>query len=199
MEVRLALEEVAKAYDEARKTFGKEEENLILGRETLRGKLLGFMTSAYYRRPKVVKYGEVVLGYAFRDFKPSPKSPYFRVWVLYSPALEFKEKPAIYVDIANKLLSYQNEGKPDKALRKFLTALNENYADATSLEVPPSLSDGHFVTLSIIDCDERRFPEFRLGYNFFLSSPSDSKELLPLHPRFIPIEVYKAYAKGELK
>lgn len=182
-----------------RLSFGKEEISFALDRDTFRGRLIGFLTPEYRKRKKLLMEGEVVLGYAFKEFLPRPDSAYARLYVLYSPESIFEQKPALYAENANLIETYRFPKKPAKAERGFKTALIEPYADAMGLEVPTDIVPGRLLQLFIIDYRKERYPETRLGYNFFIHSPAISRELMMLAPRFVPLPIYKAYSEGDLK
>ncbi len=198
MEITKALKEVYQAYEGKKVALSKEEIAYALGRDSVRGKLIGFLTRDYYKRKKLLLEGHAVLGYAFKAYSQNEKAAYSRLWILYSPVAEFSAKPGLYGEIAAKLSDLETDKKADKKTRLFLTALKEPYADAKAMEVPTEYTDGKLVYLYIIDYEKVRYPEMRLGYNFFVSEPLISKELLIMAPRFIPLDVYKEYALGGL-
>lgn len=196
MDIKEALEKTRAYYKEKQPTLSKDEVSFILGRDTLRGKLLGFMERRYYKRKKLVRDGEVVVGYAHKDFRPGGgNAETFPVWVFHSIDRKYEEDPSLFLQIPAKIEESRNIKEPGKELKRFLHVLDEPYADASFLEVPSEVGLDGLVYLSVVYLRADRLLDFRLGYNFFLGDPSISKEILFLPARYIPFDVYKVYAE----
>lgn len=132
----------------------------------------------------------------------SPDALRFRSWVIFSPSLSLRNNPVKLGAIGDKLLSFMHEKKPDKSNASLYNVLNEPLSDASYLELPEDIAGGELVYLSIIYVETHLNPNFILGPNILIISPSISKEVLYLPEEYWPKEMLDAYknrinTKGE--
>ncbi len=189
---------LAEHWKKRQPALDREEKRLIAGKDTFRNRLRGFLTIAYYRRDRLVEQGDVVLGLVFREWRGNPMETgnCFRDWVLFSPSTEVSLDPSILVKTADALLNAQEKAPKNRKELRFHDAMSKPLSDAAYLEVPPEITDGKLIYLSIIERPYSPSSDFRLGLWPFLVNRSISREILLLPARFWPEEQLKAYKEG---
>lgn len=188
------LLKLAENFNSQRLSFKKEDISFIAGKDTFKGKMLGFLTRDYYRREKLIKEGNLIYGYAFRTWtneitftKPYP------VWFLFSPAPEFLEKPMLYMEILTSLQAIELPKHGNNELRKLFTILNAELSEPKYYLVPEPYAQGHLVYLSMMYLRPSHNNNFRLGVNPLIVAPTISKEILLLPTKYWTDEFKKIY------
>jgi len=180
-----------------RASFNKEDLAYLAYQDTFRHRLEGFMTRVYYQRKRMLSQSNLFLAYVFQDYSNDFNSGSYPTWLLFSPASEVNQNPALLKETATKVLSIKGRkdlSKEDETLRKLV---EEPLSDCSFVEIPSSLSGNHLVYLSIVYVHPERIPSFHLGLALICSAPSLSKEVLYLPLKFYPDELKNAYIKGE--
>lgn len=198
MDYMKALEDTRAFYYEKRTKLTKDEMSYLLGRDRLKGKLLGFMEGRYYKRRKLLLEGEVIYGYVFQEYDPAKNAPYKAIWVLHSPSLEYQENPKALFEVARSIEEAQIDKKVGKILLNFMKKVKEELSEGFYIEVPSRFTGGDLVYLSIPYLKKDRFEGMRLGPNFFVAAPMISKDLWPLPASYLPLDVYKEYLEGDI-
>lgn len=186
-------------WEETRAALSKEDIAYLANKDTLRGKMLGFLTWNYYKRSRLLSSSNLFFAYVFQNYSNSLSSESdYPTWLLFSPSSAINENPTILKNICAKLQLIKNEKPVAQDLKETQKLLVEYLSDVSYFELPSSVSEGSLVFLSIIDVHPRLNPNFRMGLNLILASPSVSKEVLYLPERFF-LEDYKdAYRDGKL-
>ena len=182
MDYRATLGRVNESWHALAPNLDKAALKHIGDKEDKNGVLLGCFTPSYYKRSKLIQGSEVLYGYVFKAYRQDQDESQIRypTWLLFSPAKEFEADPNLLQPIAEKLLALGHEEKPAPELRKLSYAISDNFADASYLELPVSLTGGKLVYLSIIYCRSHTMPIFHLGLNLILANQAISKEVLYL-------------------
>jgi hypothetical protein len=183
-----------------RASLSKEEISFIADKDTLRGKICGFMTAPYYKRTALIETSELVWAFVFREWSNDTSSNEVRhpTWLLFSPSREIQLNPAPLENISAKLLSIELDKNSSRVTKKLFKLLHEDLSDASYYEIPSEYTGGVLCYLSIVYVEHHLNPFFRLGYNYILMNPSVSKEVLYLPERFMSEEYKTAYFNGSL-
>lgn len=184
-----------------KRAFLSKEDIAYLGnKKTLRGKMLGFLTSAYYKRTKLIKQGEILYSYVFKEWSNDVggDDPQHPTWMLFSPSAVFAEHPESLKAVAEKLQGMSVDKQSDKKAKKLKGLLDEPLSDASYFEVPSEYTDGALVHLSIVYVISSLVPCFRLGLNLIIANQSVSKEVLYLPVSYWTDAYEKAYLSHEL-
>jgi hypothetical protein len=181
-------------FEKRRLSFKKEDIAYIAGKDTFKGKMLGFLTTDYYRREKLIRGGEIIYGYIYRTWtneitftKPYP------TWVLFSPSKEFVNNPNLYVEILTALQAIELPKRGENELRKLHTMLNAELSEPRYMVIPEPYAQGHLVYLSMAYLRPHHNSNLRLGINPFLIAPAISKEILHLPTKYWTEEFKKIY------
>lgn len=175
------ISELRKQYDAKKGSFTKKELQFLTGRDTLRGRLLGFLTAAYYRRPRLFREGRVTYALAFRKWTGMERSErLLSTWVLFSPSSEFDAHPDLLYKVKANLDALVENGEKNRKLHKLYVALTEELSEPAYMEIPKEFSEGKLVYLSFIYLRNHQIPKFRLGINLIVMDRSVSKEVLYL-------------------
>lgn len=199
MEYLKLLEEQRAAYKEKSILFSKDEIKYITGKDTMKGKLTGFLTTAYHQRGKVVKFGEIFYGYVFEEYNStlsdnsSPLS-----YVLFSPEQKIMENPNVYKKIADNLRDFSKKELLSKKEKQLQNLLVTPLASAPFEELPTSLSEGHLVFFLKMYRKRNFAYSFNLGLNLFVANLAISKRILYLPERYMTETFKKAYENHEL-
>lgn len=187
-------------YKEKQKSLSKEEIAFISSRDTLRGKLLGFLTKDYWKKKELILKGDLLYGYAFKSFEPEPNSSErrFPVWVLFSPSREFNEQPLLLKEVAETIINTLEKDVKSKEEKRFLHLVHEPYGDASYLGVPSIFTNGKLIYMSIVYFHQNTLSDFHLGLNFLIAEASISKEVILLPGRYFDLSVYKDYIERKL-
>ena len=194
-----AYERLKNEWLHRRGLLTKAEVSVLARKDTFAKRLKGFLTAVYWKREKLIRSSDVVLGLVFKEWHGSPAETgnYFRDWILFSPSAEISENPQILLKVADTLLKGEGERPKDKVLLRFHDALFKPLADAAYLQVPSGKTDGKLIYLSVVERPYDINDGFRLGVYPFLVNPSVSKEIVLLPPAFWPEEERKAFSEGK--
>lgn len=188
------LENLSASFAEKKLTFKKEDVAFIAGKDTFKGKMLGFLTTDYYRREKLIRGGDLVYGYVFRTWtnevtftKPYP------MWVLFSPAKEFADDPNLYVSVLNAMQAIELPKRPSNELRRLHTMLNAELSEPKYYLIPEPYAQGHLVYLSMAYHRPWHNNNMKLGINPFIIGSLISREILYLPTKYWDETFKKAY------
>jgi len=175
------LEALSAHFDEKRLSLSKEDIRFLSGKDSFKGKMLGFLTSDYYRREKLIREGELIYGYVYRAWtnEITYTRPY-PTWVLFSPAGEFKDDPNLYLEVLSELQKIEAPKRGASGLKHLLTMLNAELSEPKYVVIPEPYAKGHLVYLSMVYLRPWHIANLRLGVNPFIIAPSASKEILYL-------------------
>lgn len=163
--------------------MGRKERAFLAGKDSFRGRLLGIFSASYYQRERLIAKGEVIYGYAFRDYEEGDNRDFtYPTWVLFSPASAIDDDPAPLAEAAERLLAYcaADNGRKDKLCR----AVKDDWAEPQYVELPKELTQGRLVYLSMVNVRTKANPSFRLGLNLLLANRKASKEVIYLPERY---------------
>lgn len=180
------LKSARESWEKKRPTLSKEEIKNITGREGPKNFLVGFLSSEYYKRNKLVEEGDLTIGYVFKIFIETSEesNEVAPTWVLFSPSSQVANHPERLKEVANKLSEQCLNGPKGSLPKPLYYALTNMYADGSYIEIPPQFTNGDLVYLSIAYRFIRATPDFKLGYNLILASRGISKGILYLPPRY---------------
>ena len=185
--------------EEAERNYGKEAPiasgrllSFLLNRDSLRTRLLGFMTRAYWSRKKLLKQGKVIYAYAFREWGFGERSLEHPVWILHSPSMKVMEHPEILKNAAELLMKKEEWPPMGKKEADALAHAFEPLARPMFLPLPEGFGEVPLF-LSVLDWIPQHLQEFRLGLNLIIQNPSVSKESILLMERYFPQEWRDAY------
>ncbi|MFA5481159.1 MAG: hypothetical protein WC282_02075 [Bacilli bacterium] len=188
------LKNLSASFDAERTKFTKKDVAFIAGKDSFKGKMLGFLTFDYYRREKLIREGNLVYGYAYRAWtnevtytKPYP------IWVLFSPAKEFVENPSLYGDVLRALQAIEKPKHRHAKIYHLYTMLNAELSEPKYVLIPEPYAQGHLVYLSMVYLRPSHHANLCLGVNPFLIAPNVSKEILLLPSKYWTEEFKKEY------
>jgi|GEM_PF-3961689 len=178
-------------------SFTKEQKRFNSGKNSLRGRLIGFMTPEYYKRDRLFEKGEIIYGYLYRSLQTSIETDQVLTWIITSPETYYKESPNELSKIATSLAEIDLATRTnDKKLKQFYALLQEKYASISYLEIPSQFTDGHLAFLTVVPFRTTHLSSFRHGINLMLADSSISKEMFFLPECYWPLE-YKEYYYDE--
>jgi hypothetical protein len=185
---------------EKRTAFTKEDIRYIANKDTLRGRMNGFLTLPYYRREKLIRGSEIYFAFVFQDWANdlSETAPTYPTWLLFSPERKVQENPSLLRDISLKVQSIRDATPFSKEEKKLKSLVVEQLSDVSYFEIPAAYSCGELAYLSVVYRQTRLVPFFRLGLNLILANPVVSKEVLYLPERYWPEDYQNAYTQGSL-
>jgi len=191
---KLLAEENA-AWLEKRAFLSKDDIAFIGNKRTLRGKLLGFMTSAYYKRTKLIERGDIIYAYVFKEWSNDVQGedPQHPTWMVFSPSKKLNDDPTKLKEIADKLQTIVGEDVKTKRLKTLKNIVKEPLSDASYFELPPEYDCGELAYLSVVYVIADLMPCFHLGYNLIVANQSVSKEVLYLPPKYWTEDYSKMY------
>jgi hypothetical protein len=164
---RKILDDLNDHFQQMALSFSKEDWTYLAGKDTPRGRMLGFLTPEYYKREKLWETGIIVWGFAFKTFMDNAVTAGDRVypsWVLFSPVQAFCDDPTLYYAVQEKLLKAL-EGKPKgKAQKQLKIALEGELSEPQYMEIPVEYTEGKLVYLSMVYVRPTHFPDFHLGF-----------------------------------
>lgn len=168
-----------------RVTFSKSEFQFVLGRETFKDRLKGFLTLRYHRRKNLIKKGNVGFCYTFstsinnyyeHEFRPS--------LVLFTPKKTLMCNEQFYKDVLTNLIDFQK--KKVKTLKEshLQAVLNEKDASPRYFELPKKLTKNELVYLQYIEINTKHNQNLKLGMNPIIFNKNISDEVIYL-PDFL--------------
>ena len=175
-------------------TIGEEEWKALAGKK---GHLawLDVFTKARAKREKLLRQGQLVYGYCFKECLVSGGDPVIPTWVLLSPSLADFDFAAVK-EAAGKLLDLAHEPVKPYRHNQLYWKMRDSLAKASYFEIPPAYS-GKLLYLCIFERRIEEYPEFHLGLNIFFASKSISPEIWLLPKRFHCSEWSAYYSKNE--
>ena len=165
MDFKATIGRVNESWRKLAPTLDKAALKHIGDKEDKNGILLGCFTASYYKRSHLIQGSEVLYAYVFKAFRQDQDESEIRypTWLLFSPSKEFEADPNLYKPIADQLLALPLSQPKERDLKKLSYAISDNFADAAYLELPPSLTGGKLVYLSIIYCRSNTMDPPRKG------------------------------------
>ncbi|MDY0345692.1 MAG: hypothetical protein WCR77_03155 [Bacilli bacterium] len=181
-------------YLEKKLSFKKEDIAYIAGKDTFKGKMLGFLTTDYYRREKLIRGGQLIYGYVYRTWtnEVTYTRPY-PMWILFSPAQEFIDNPDLYSLVLTALQAIELPKRGQSELRKLHTMLNAELSEPKYVLIPEPYAQGHLVYLSMTYHRPWHNNNLKLGINPFIIGLSISKEILYLPTKYWNESFKKTY------
>lgn len=188
------LGNLEKHFQEKKVLFKKEDFAYIAGKDTFKGKMLGFLTTDYYRREKLIRGGNLIYGYVFRAWtnEVTFTRPY-PMWILFSPSQTFKNDPDLFVSILSALQAIELPKRGQSELRKLFTMLNAELSEPKYFLIPEPYAQGHLVYLSMAYHRPWHNNNLKLGINPFIMGASISREILYLPMKYWDESFKKAY------
>lgn len=197
MDYYALLENEREEFKKKQLLLTKEEINFISNKETFRDKLHGFLTSAYHKREKVIRTGELFYGYVFSEWNSRPDSTPISL-ILFSPERKMAENPLIFKKIVENLHGFLENSSKNKGDKKLKNLLNEPLANAPYEQLPFALSEGHLVYFCKVYRNISFAYSFNLGLNLFIANPAISKQILFLPERYMTETFKKLYEERKL-
>lgn len=199
MEYYALLEKQNKSFQERQQFLSKEEIRYIAQKDTFPKRLRGFLTRAYYQKDKLIKRGQIVYGYVYKEWSQDVEGnvdPFS--WVLISPERKIMENPSIFQKTAAKLQDFSLLPGGNRREKLLKNQLNEALSDAPFEELPQSLTEGHLIYLCKLQRPLALVSFFHLGLNLFLFNPSISKQILFLPERYMTDDFKQCYMHQQL-
>lgn len=198
MDLKEALAKQNEYWMEKRNCLSKDEVKYISNKDTFRNKMKGFLTLSYYKRDKLIRTGNTVIGYVYKEWTndmDGKQNPL--IWVLTSPESKLLDNPSIFEKTAANLTDFASLPGGDMKERRLKAKIKSPFADVRNLEIPQSLTGGHLIYLSVLTRPLDKNSFFELGFNFFISNPAASKETILLSERYLAEEIKDMYLNGE--
>ena len=196
MDFEKIIQEANVLYEKERLSFTKKDYAFLLNRETLKNRLLGFLTLNYYKRKKVFENGKVSFGYVFQQWDFHKGSYEHPIWILHSPSLKVEKNPSMYEEICKKIRDLQGKYDfLDKKTKEFLHLINEPLSRVSSYLLPESFYLDVPIYLTITEWIIAHISTLHLGLNLILSAPSSSKEIFLLPEKYFPSSWGERYFK----
>ncbi len=177
--------------------LSKEDINFISNKETFKDKLHGFLTSAYHKREKVIRTGELFYGYVFSEWNSRPDSAPISL-ILFSPERKMAENPLIFKKIVENLRGFLENSPKNRDAKKLKNLLSEPLANAPFEQLPFNLTEGHVVYFCKLYRNISFAYSFNLGLNLFIANPAISKQILFLPERYMTEAFRKTYEERKL-
>ncbi|MCQ2742506.1 MAG: hypothetical protein MJ239_04330 [Bacilli bacterium] len=186
------------SWEKRKPTLTHDEIKRISGKEGVANFLVGFMTSEYYKRKKLIFEGDLTIGYVFKMFLETSEegNDICPTWVLFSPSSSVFNNPEKLLAVYEKL-QQECERKDHSLPKPLYYALTSMYASGAYIQIPPQFTNGDLVYLSIAYEYRRATPDFKLGYNLMLASRGISKGVLYLPPQYWSKEWAEFYSRKE--
>lgn len=185
MDYQEKLSKISEKYDQLKVRFSKEDVAFIANKDTPRGRLLGFLTTDYYRRENLIREGTIVYGYTFRTHKTTDSMDrLYASWLLFSPSKAVNDDVNIYLKIIDNLDSLKEKKHPSSIERKLQIALGGELSEPKYLEVPAPYNEGYLIYLQYCEVKPNHTPNLELGPNYIIIAPSKSKEVIYLPERY---------------
>ncbi len=197
MDYYALLENEREEFRKKQLLLTKEEINFISNKETFRDRLHGFLTSAYHKREKVIRTGELFYGYVFSEWNSRPDSMPISL-ILFSPERKMAENPIIFKKIVENLNGFLENQQKNKGDKKLKNLLSEPLANAPYEQLPFNLSEGHLVYFCKVYRNISFDYSFNLGLNLFIANPAISKQILFLPERYMTETFKKLYEERKL-
>jgi hypothetical protein len=178
--------EFNKLFIEKRILFDKTYFQHLSGKDTTRGRMLGFMSKEYWVREKLWKTGRFVWAYSFKTYSDRlhDDRPYAS-WVLFSLANEINEKPDILIDVYQKLEQFIQSKKISRKERKLMIALTGKYSEPKYLQIPEIYTKGKLVYLSMVYVFPQHFQKFTLGLHPIIVNYNLTREVMYVPEKLI--------------
>lgn len=193
----LQIANIRSEFAKKRDAFDKSDRAFLAGKDSMKGKLLGMFSSAYYHREKLIDNADVVYGYAFRGYEAEGDREFsYPTWVLFSLSSKFDENPLLLAGAAKELLAYcerQTKRKKDK----LYYATKDDWGEPKYVELPQELTHGSLIFLSMVTVRTGANPHFHLGLNLLLADKKSSKEVLYLPERYWSEDYRNSYSGKE--
>lgn len=169
-----------------RLVWTKADYQLLSGKSTSRGRILGFMTRGYYQRERVWQSGRIVYGYAYRTYTDRDYDRPYLVWILFSPMSIFETEPNRLIDIHNKLEPLMNHAKAaGKQYRRLVNALTNPMTEPKYFPIPAEFTDGKLVYVSTLFADPGLHDQTALGLVPIIAAPEISQEIMLVPERHL--------------
>jgi hypothetical protein len=201
MDYAKTLVDINSVWETTRASLSKEDIAFVSNRDNLRNKMVGFMTSGYYKRNKLILSSEVYYAYVFQQWSNDSSGNELRypTWLLFSPALPFRSNPVAYKEISAKIQSIKEIEVSAPSEKRLKSLVSEPLSDVSYFEIPAEYSFGQLCYLSIVYRQISIVPEFRLGINLVLANKSVSDEILYFPAKYWSAEFKDAYLAGTLE
>ena len=147
MDYSKLIHDMNETWSLKRVSFDKSEIAYLSNKDTFQGRRLGFLTTAYHQREKLIRSSEIYFAYVFQTWTNavSEKGTTYPTWMLFSPEKSINENPAILKDICAKVQSIRDvkpTEKNEKSLKKYI---EEYLSDVSYFVIPDAYSCGHFI------------------------------------------------------
>lgn len=179
------LEKVSQHFAFKRMTFDVKEYNFILNRETVRTRLIDFLSKDYYQRKKLVDEGFIGACYTYRINYSDGKDKNHRSVALFAPNLNLMIDQDFFLRILSNIEKLRLEKKKTFKQRKFLNYFDLTDAKPQYYKLDESLTEGKRVYLQYIELIPLLNPNLQIGLNYVLYAPLITKELLYIPEKFI--------------
>ena len=198
MDLPRIYKDVVAYWEKQKASLSKDDIRHIADKDNGPGRMLGLFTISYWKREKLIKESNVVIGYAFKtfQFEGELRDMTYPSWVLFSPDKSVIEEPGFYEKVTTNLGKFIEESPRDKVGKKLKRLLSDNLAEVAYFELPRELTDGKLVYLSVNHVRRNNMPDFKLGHSLLLMAPTISKEVIYLPPKYWTKEWAELYKNG---
>lgn len=179
------LAKVSQHFAYKRMTFDVKDYQFILNRETVRTRLIDFLSKDYYQRKKLVDDGFVGVCYTFRINYSDGKDKNHRSVAFFAPNLNLMVDQAFFLRILSHIEKLRHEKKKSFKQRRFLNYVDLIDAKPQYYRLDESLTEGKRVYLQYIEIIPLLNPNLQIGLNYVLYAPLMTKELLYIPEKLI--------------
>ncbi len=164
--------------NERRLTWTKADYEMMTGKATPRGRMLGFLTPGYRGKDKLWQSGRICYGYCYKTYTDRDFTRPYLAWVIFSPMSSFEENPLLYESIIQKLQPLMDTKKPDRQLHKFFHALTNPVTEPKYFPIHEHYCDGKLVYVSTTYVFPELTSQLKLGIIPIIIAPGVTKEIM---------------------
>lgn len=188
------LNETIKDFELKKYSLNKDDIKDLLGRSTLKGRLLGIFSPSYYKEEKLLKNGFIAYGLTIKNWRRTyNENEPLATWVLFSPQKEIERNPDILLKINQNIQDLILQDKRNSKYKKFINLVTQELAEPKYLLVPKELSEGITAFISFAYLKPEQIREFRLGMNLIIFNKSISNEIIYLPESCFTKKYYEMY------
>ena len=179
------IKELNKRYQSYIGTADKKDILFIAHKDDLKGKMLGFLTSNYYKRKKLILQGELIYILTYKTWTNNySEKSFFPTWNLFSFEPFFQNDSNNYYKVLEKLEKQRDNPNKSKRMKEIFRLLDEVIYEPEYRLLPPEEFDGHFLYISSIYTKSKYVDNLTTGINLAIANKAISKEILFIPDKF---------------
>ncbi len=145
-------------------------------------KMLGFLHLYFYKRNKLIKNGNIIIGYLYRIFNDTDLNKVSIGYVIHTPNFEIQTDINKFKEIENNLNNFLSKDIKTFKEKKIYNYLVKNNGELHYFLLDKEISGYDFVYISTIPI---LITEAKMGLNYFISNKKYSNEILLLNNELI--------------